>query len=292
MIPLAQLKQELEASRDLGDIIDILKASALIQFRSLQSKRKPNEEFSKSIEGCLEFLIESNISHPYLFVRKNLPRAIVIITSDEGFLGELNTLLINKGLNQRESKDDELIVLGDKGAAYLEELAEKITVFGGVSEEFDFRQGQKLLDYLLKRYRENYSRVLIVYPEFVSLTNQRIKVFQLLPCELSSREDAADLKSRGVVLIEPFLGRVLEVLVRLWLGARLFEVFWTSKQAEYAARIMHLEGSIEELSILNKKLSFEYFRQVHALSDKTIREVTASKVLLEKGRLSDAGVKG
>jgi len=43
---------------------------------------------------------------------------------------------------------------------------------------------------------------------------------------------------------------------------------------------MHLEGSTQELSHMNQRLAFNYFRQVHAVSDKTIREISASRIFL------------
>jgi hypothetical protein len=45
---------------------------------------------------------------------------------------------------------------------------------------------------------------------------------------------------------------------------------------------MHLEGSAQELIQLKQTLAFEYFRQLHSARDKTIREISASKVLLGK----------
>jgi len=84
------------------------------------------------------------------------------------------------------------------------------------------------------------------------------------------------------MLFEPSLIKLSESVVKLWLGFRIEELFWSSKQAEFAARIMHLEGSTQELNLLKQKLSFEYFRQIHGLRDKVIREISASKILLNK----------
>ena len=87
-------------------------------------------------------------------------------------------------------------------------------------------------------------------------------------------------------MVEPSFGSVIEILVELWMGVKLLEIFWSSKQSECAARIMHLEGSTQELTQLNRKLTFEYFRQVHSLSDKTIREISVSRNLLIKNKVS------
>ena len=291
MITLMKLKQELRFSQDLGDITDVLKSTALIQFRLFQLKDKPSQDFFKELEKYLRLLKSQSINHPYFLDRENLPTVLVVVTSDEGFLGELNTLLVNTCLDQRKSGNDEIIVLGERGARYLEDAKEKFVSFPGISHNVNLNEAEDLRSYLLKVFRQRrFGRVLIFYPEFLSLTAQKVTKFQLLPL-LSPPEQASESEEKILseaafieeledLLIEPSLNRVLDALVSLWLGARLLHMFWSAKQSEFAARIMHLEGSTQELSHLNRRLAFEYFRQVHALNDKTIREISASKILL------------
>jgi len=282
MSTLVKLKQDLEFNRDLGDIIDTLKTAALVQFRLFQMKDRPNGDFLKEIESCFSILPSTTNNHPYLFERKDKPDVIVIVNSDEGFLGELNTLLVNAGLEVRQSKDDEMVVLGERGANYFEEMNESFVSFPGISDELNYKEVEVIRNYLLNGYRARFRRVLVVYPEFFSLTVQKVKVFQVLPYQpLEPQVRQAHLVPEEM-LIEPYAYKVLETLVELWLGFKLSEIFWSSKQSEYAARIMHLEASTQELAYLNQRLAFNYFRQMHALSDKTIREVSASRMLLSK----------
>jgi ATP synthase F1 gamma subunit len=267
----------------MGDIIDTLKATALVQFRLFQMKNKPNDYFLKEIESCIRILVTTMNRHPYFVERKGLSSAIVIVTSDEGFLGELNILLVNAGLEVRDSKDDEIIVLGERGAKYLEEMNENFVSFPGISEEINDKDIDTICSYLLKCYHKKFRRILIVYPEFSSLTVQKVKLLQALPYQPISQQPEFNLNGKDM-MIEPSLGSVLECLIKLWLGYKLFEIFWSSKQSEYAARVMHLEGSTQELTYLNQRLALSYFRQVHALSDKTIREISASRILLSSYR--------
>jgi len=41
---------------------------------------------------------------------------------------------------------------------------------------------------------------------------------------------------------------------------------------------MHLEGSGQELTRINQHLRMEYFKYLHGLSDKTIREIAAARM--------------
>jgi ATP synthase F1 gamma subunit len=278
--PVSELKLDFEVVQGLGDIIDVLKTSAMIQFRSLQSRDKPNEAFFNTANDCFDMIAQKGTKHPYLFDRKMMPSAIVAITSDEGFLGEMNTLLINASVDMCKYKDDELIVLGERGGRYLEDMGRNFVFFPGIADDLDYSQVAKLRDYLLKGYRRRFGRIFIVFPKFISLTSQKITILHLLPHHIAAKQESPLLAAKEDLLIEPSMNRVLDGLINMWMGYELVDIFWMSKQAEFAARIMHLEGSTQELSHLRQKLSFEYFKQVHSLRDKVIREISASKILL------------
>ncbi|MCX5696842.1 MAG: F0F1 ATP synthase subunit gamma [Candidatus Omnitrophica bacterium] len=290
MRPLVELRYDFDVTKSLGDIIDVLKTAALIQFRAFQLKQKPNEEYLKETQDCLRLLLEKKVDHPYLFGGRGSALGIVVITSDGGFLGELNTLLVNAALDLRKSKEDEIIVLGERGARYLEDAGEKFSSLPGISDEIQYKEVESLADNLVKGFRERFNKVLIIYPLFVSISSQRITTKQILPLISEEEKQAGEKNKHGwgrsieEMLIEPSFSAVLEGLMEVLMGYRLMEIFWSSKQSEFAARIMHLEGSTQELNSLNSKLSFEYFRQVHALKDKVIREISASKLLLTRGK--------
>ncbi|UCD14906.1 MAG: F0F1 ATP synthase subunit gamma [Candidatus Omnitrophota bacterium] len=282
MKALAKLKQDLEFIKGFGEVIDTIKTAALVEFRFFQGREKLiNTAFLKELEGAFNLLMSGGIASPYLSADKPLPQALVIITSDEGFLGELNTLCINSAFQNRQSDKDEIIVLGERGARYLADRGDNFVSFPGISERVDAKESQRLVNYLLRRYNRHIGRITVVYPQFLSLTSQRITIFTLLPYSLTAPKLDVSRKQADM-LIEPSLSKVVKSMVNLWMNYKLLEMFFSAKQAEFAARIMHLEGSTQELSLINKKVTLSYFKQLHALSDKTIREISAAKILLKK----------
>ena len=85
-------------------------------------------------------------------------------------------------------------------------------------------------------------------------------------------------------IIEPSLKRMVEYLVRMWIGQLIHLIFWESKLSEWAARVVHLEKSSTEIKNQDKELKLKYFRILHQISDKSIREIFASRLTLEKIR--------
>ena len=86
----------------------------------------------------------------------------------------------------------------------------------------------------------------------------------------------------GKILLESSRGKILEYLVWLWLGERMYEVLGMSRLAELAARAVHLEGSTQELQREGKKLRQKYFRKRHELIDSSMRELFAARLIYGK----------
>jgi len=276
MIPLAQLKQDLDFNKSLGGIIDVLKVGASIQLRQFQSMLKPYDEFLKSIKDVFDMIEAKNSTHPFITPPKESATCIVVITSDEGFAGELNSMLLHTALEQRQDKKtDSFIVLGERGAAYLEDLGESFVFFPGISQDIESKEINRLRNYLVRECLKGaFSRVIIVYAKFISLSSQRVEKEEILPCRhLFKGKNTEDL------LIEPSFDKVLEGLIHVWLGWTIYNIFWSSKLSEFVARLMHLERSTQELSRINQKLALQYFRHLHALADKSIREISASRLI-------------
>ncbi len=289
MLPLGKLKQNLELNKSLGGIIEALKVAAAIRLRQFQENKPLCPEFLTALKACSVMLEKKKARHPFFEFRKELPRCIVGITSDEGFLGELNTAIINRLLDERkEAGKDTVVVLGERGAGYLEDVNVAFKQFSGIKDEDYLANAQNLRDYLMSEYLKGRFRdIIIVYPKFISVSVQRTGVVQLLPVSyglISQVEGGGEPVELPPALYEDLLleasaSSVVEGLVNLWSGYLISNIFWSSKLAELSARLMHLDSSEQELQKVNEKLSLEYFRHVHTLADKTIREISASRFL-------------
>jgi F0F1-type ATP synthase gamma subunit len=124
------------------------------------------------------------------------------------------------------------------------------------------------------------------------LTSQQVEVETLFPLVLpgrqAQREGPMRVRTQSAqavreFIIEPSLAHVQRRVAGLLLEYRLYQIFWSSKLAEYSARIMHLEGSSRELTRISARHRLEYFKYIHSLSDKTIREIVASRLKLRTG---------
>lgn len=285
MIPLVKLRENLKFAKELREMIEVLKWATASQFRSLQQKKVGAEEFKLRLEDFLSIAKVCRFKHAFLMERANLPKAVLMITSDEGFVGSLNALVLNAGVEQ-VSGDDEVIVVGERGARYLSETQTKaFTFLPGIGDDITYKRAAAIRDLLIAKFlKKEISKVVVVYPRFLSLTVQRVDMVKILPCDDVLRQESKSSESvlkAEHFLVEPTMDAVMEYLVRMWIMQKIYEILWDSKLSECAARIIHLEGSYEESMNTNKQLMYEYFKHLHARSDKNIREIFASRLSLK-----------
>ena len=119
MIPLTILRKDLAFNKVMESIIDVLKGVAATEYFHLQSKRKSFDEFEAYLRDIFAMVDINNFQHPFLGGVSG-GNNIILITSDSGFLGELNMSVVNYGLAQYRSGDT-LTVVGNEGARYISE---------------------------------------------------------------------------------------------------------------------------------------------------------------------------
>ncbi|MFH1413937.1 MAG: FoF1 ATP synthase subunit gamma [Candidatus Omnitrophota bacterium] len=274
MIPIAKLKDNLQFNKDLGGLIEVMKMAATLQFSQFRSGGGPLTEFSNPLEAVHQIISSMQLKHMFLNADESLPTVFIMISSNEGFLGDLNFLLVNKLMEVRQSKD-EILVLGQQGAEYLEDLKVPFSTHPLPSDKLEPEQIENLRNVVFRRFiKKEIGRVNMVYARFINIGYQQVESEVLLPLP----ESKAVMEPPKEFLIEPDLDSVIRTWVQLWLGFRFHQILWSSRLAEYAARIMHLESSLQELKRLNKRLELEYFKYLHGLSDTSIREICASRL--------------
>jgi F-type H+-transporting ATPase subunit gamma len=275
MIPAVKLKQNLRFNQDLDELVEVMKLAATLQFNQFRSRPEPSLKTPPLLEAVFGQITQEQKDHPLLRPKNDLPIALVLVSSDEGFLGELNSLLAGRVLEARRSQDI-IMACGRQGADYLRELSVNFSPFMAATDKLDFKEIEPLRDHIFGLYAKGeVGGVRVVYARFVNLSLQQIESEQLLPLAIPVYQP----DQAKEILIEPDSRAVILGWIKLWLGFKLYQIFWSAKLAELSARIMHLESSSQELTRISQHLKLEYFKHLHNLSDKTIREISASRLM-------------
>jgi ATP synthase F1 gamma subunit len=279
MKTLSSIKKDMEFNNGLSSLIETLKTISVAQFRALEQKLKAYEKFDETFENFLKFIDLAKINHPFLKPSNKL-QIVIAVTSDSGLLGGLNMTVVNTAIQQLEQIPGKLVIVGERGRIYAAEARIPFTAFSGIKDEERYSQAMQLRNYVLGKVYENSAGYLkVVYSHPVSLTVQEVRVVSFLPFSEKPKDGKATKEIFSEVMFESEPGDIVEYLLYLYMGQKLYDIFGLSRLAEFAARFMHLEESSQRLKDMDKKVRLEYFRVRHELIDRNMRELFSARLL-------------
>ncbi len=279
-----EIKDEFKFNEELTGLIGTMKDTAVFQFRHLQRETESVGPWDRLLDGFFGLVDMNDFDHPFLNP-KTERSAILIVTSDEGFMGGLNLKVIDAALSRKSSIEPALFIVGERGARYLDEKGLGFKLF--TWSEFKDRQHLALAlqkEILKGALESKFGAVEAVYPQCASFMVQRVATKNILPLT-KNREPGTEGVSQGTkdIIIETPLAGIVEFLAENAVFRTFSLVLEQSKLSEYAARAIHLEKSDNELVEKGKQLMARYFHAHREVIDQGTREVFSSRIIRKAG---------
>ena len=249
-----------------------------------------NEVLAAATAGAGEF------THPLMEKRPVKKRALILITSDKGLCGALNTNLLRLVLSeyrawQAQGEEIDVCALGAKGLGFMQRLGAKVV--SQVTQMGDRPQMEKLIGaikVMLDGYiQDRFDRVLIFYTRFINTMKQEPVVQKLLPLSSDEmREETVKSGSHGWDYIyEPDAQTVIDELLVRYVEALVYQAV-AENMAFYADLFGVVGAEREQLSArLLRMTRMEPFQQRRAgkLSGGMKQKLALMCTLLHKPRV-------
>ena len=279
-----KVKSEVMEVRDLVDLIQVLKDVADMKYHALSTQRSKFNRFSESFSDFFGLVSFSHVRHP--LVNNNNPKtAIVVISTERGFVGDLNSRVSARAVEEIEKNPDSaLVVVGKKGVSKLESMGYKMAKTWEEIEERGFYEvSVEIKDYLVKEVMEGrLGRVVVVYPWPKDYTVIKPRAVKLLPCEDLLPQQAQNIEKFSRVIEESDPIDMIGYLSDLWLSAKIYEIFYDTNLAAASAQTQQLENSLGKMRKERDVVKLKYRKAKRGDIDKSLREVFSAKMMAAK----------
>ncbi|MDP8265941.1 MAG: F0F1 ATP synthase subunit gamma [Candidatus Aceula meridiana] len=278
-----KIKGDLDDIVELVQIIQILKDVADNKFHTLANRKDRFARFGESFVEFFRMISLSRVRHP--LVSNDNPRTgLVVITSEAGFMGDLNTKVVRAAVNeQAKHKDCTIIAVGKKGAAKLQAVAKDMKVFEEIEDTGLYQVAINIKDYLYTEImEERMGRALVIYPWSKNFMLQKSRLVKLLPCDelLSKQEEFVD--SIESVIEESDSIDIIEQLSSMWMVCRLYEMLHDTSISEAAAQSQQLETSLQKMQKTKKGIQMSFRSAKKDDINKSMREVFTSRMMTRR----------
>ena len=228
-----------------------------------------------------------DFSHSLFEQRKEGKRAVVIIGTDKGLCGALNTNLFREAA-RIDAEESLFVTVGRKASQFVARSRRHLSAEFSCKDEPRFAEARTISRFLLDLFRrEDISRIDVLYTNFVSTLVQKPETQAFLPLEdivmlqAGLEDDAAealhDLDSLEFQF-EPDAATVLGNLLPQYLNYRLYQYLLECKASEHSARMVAMKNATDNANQLIKDLTLEYNKLRQAGITNELLEITSASL--------------
>jgi F-type H+-transporting ATPase subunit gamma len=255
------IRRRIQSSKNIKQITRAMQFVAASKLKRAQEATLSSRPYAEKLDEVLADLasVLSGEDHPLLVRRESGKRLIVLITTDRGLAGALNTNTIRFAAQQitETGVDLTVVTVGRKGRDAMRRARVPLEAhFEGFGDKPAFADVLPLARLITDDYLAGtYARVDIVYSQFVSTLTQRASMFELLP--VVPAEDTEGIPGNQFIF-EPSASAVLEQLVPRYVATRLFQAVLESKASEESSRMVAMKNATENADELIEDLTLSY----------------------------------
>jgi len=179
--------------------------------------------------------------------------AILIISSESAFMGDMNGRMIRHALGEMEKTNaTEVICVGYKAAEKLKFSLPKskhLEVFGHVVEQGLYKISIQTKDYIIRRVMEGkIGKIIAVYPFAFNINLIKPKSAVLFPSSEIVTQHADQTEDKiETVIVDSDVNEIIGYLASVWLTCRIYELLMNCQLSGYAAQVQQLEAAEDRL---------------------------------------------
>ena len=256
-----EIRRRIGAVRNIKQITRAMQFVAASKLKRAQDSTLAARPYSASIDEVLADLasVLGGEDHPLLATREGGTRLIVLMTSDRGLAGALNSNTIRFAAKEitEQPGDVTLVTVGRKGRDAMRRARAPIMAhFSAFGDRPSFADVTPLARLVVDEYlAERVNRVDIIHSAFISTLSQRPRLETLLPIEPA--EDTAGIPGNQFIF-EPNPGAVLRQLLPRYVATRLYQAVLESKASEESSRMVAMKNATENAEDLIEDLTLSY----------------------------------
>jgi F-type H+-transporting ATPase subunit gamma len=245
-------------TRQITRAMQFVAASKLKRAQEADLAARPYDEIMDEVLADLAAVLDVE-DHPLFARHDGGDRLLVVMTTDRGLCGPLNTNVVRTVL--REVLDDpgrvSTVTAGRKGRDALRRARVPIVAhFAGFGDRPSFGDVIPLArlvtdDFLAGRY----GQVDLIYPRFVSTLVQRPVVEPLLPIQPAA--DTQGIPGRQFIF-EPDPATVLARLLPRYVATSIFQAVLETTASEMSSKMVAMKNATENAEELIDELTLSY----------------------------------
>ncbi len=296
MANLKSIKSKIVSYKKTGTVTHAMEAVSAVKMRKGQERALAGRAYAAAALTVLERLSgTADLARHPLMQERSGKTAVIVVTSDKGLAGALNSGVIRRveqELRDRGVEKESCVVLGfgKRGAEYFKSRGytvalERTNISDAISESEMARVTAEITA------DGKIGTVLIGYQNFISTFEQEPTVRQIVPIKREmmrgiiagirpakgkyAPSGEAPASAPAAYTIEPDADTVLETLLPRLLNVAIFHALLEAKASEHSARMVAMKSATDKAKEMAQQLTRKFNKVRQAAITREVSEITS-----------------
>jgi F-type H+-transporting ATPase subunit gamma len=275
-----EIRTQIASVKNTQKITKAMEMVAASKMRKAQARMTATRPYVEKVKRVIGHVAGAHheYKHPFTLERPVKRVGLIVVSSDRGLCGGLNTNLFRKTLKQlkvwkEQNVEVELALIGKKALAFFKH-------FGGnvVASKADLNDTPHISDLvgtikvMLDRFENgDIDAVHIASNQFLSAMSQNVAIEQLVPLVIEEDKNA----THWDYLYEPDAKEALDTLMVRYVESSVFGAVVENVACEQSARMVAMKSASDNAGKMIKELQLAYNKARQAAITQELSEIVA-----------------
>ncbi len=285
------IRRRIKSIRNTAQITKAMQMVAASKMRKAQQHALAGRPYASLMNRVLVSLQQrtDHKLHPLLQVRELKRELVILISTDKGLAGALNTNLFREAANFPAEKTA-YVVVGRKARQFLSRTRREILADFELKDAPAFSETKIIAQFAIEKFLTGeVDKVSVLFTHFVNTINQKPIVRTLLPIsnfEVAQAEGQSTPSADGssdpmnAYIFEPTPEAVLDVMLPYYLQYQVFQMILDARASEHSARMVAMKNATDNAQQFIKDLTLEYNKMRQASITTELLEISTAQMAL------------
>ncbi|QDP71499.1 F0F1 ATP synthase subunit gamma [Legionella israelensis] len=276
-----EIRSKIASIKNTQKITRAMEMVAASKMRKTQDRMRASKPYATKIYDVVKHIARaaSEYRHPFMMEREIKRVGLILITSDRGLCGGLNSNLLRETIRtmhtwQSSGKEIDLCVIGRKGQAYFKRVGGHVVAS---ADQLGDNPGVKDLIGIIRVmldafYQGTIDSLHIIYNEFVNTMTQKPLVKQLLPLPVAE-EEKKTLGHYWDYIYEPDAKELLDALLERYIELQVYQAVVENIACEQAAKMIAMKSATDNAGELINEFQLAYNKARQAAITQELAEI-------------------
>ncbi len=287
-----ELRRRIKSVKNTAQITKAMQMVAATKMRRAQNQALSGRPYSHTLNLSLSSLLDRINLEEHKLLQKNFANKILVIllSTDKGLAGALNTNLLRATSQFINGKPVEFLTVGKKGRSFVARTGKDLGADFENHELVSSRQSRQIGKAAIDKFlAEEVGEVYLIYPHFVSALRQEPITIKLLPIDPAHIQEllgnhitkTEEKESHHDFIFEPGVDELLEFILIHSVETKIYQALLETKASEHSARMLAMQNATDNAKDLVEDLNLTYNQTRQDAITGELLEITSASLALE-----------